>query len=87
MVSSRLVDDRTHSHLTMTSLPLRAVYIDRLRVTDCDDEGHRAGACAQGLEAGEDTAGEWVCEAALDDGTVFGEVAECEGVADCGCHC
>lgn len=25
------------------------------------------------------------CEAALYYGVVFGEVAECEGVADCGC--
>lgn len=76
--------------LTMTSLRLPAVHPDRLRVTNCDDEGHRAGVCAQGLEAGEDPAGEWVagvCEAALDDGMVSGEVAECEGVADRGCHC
>lgn len=27
----------------------------------------------------------WVCEAALDDGVVLGEVAEGEGVADVGC--
>ncbi len=80
MVDSRLVDDHGHSHPTMTSLRLRAVYTDWLRVTDCDDEGHRVGACAQGLEGGEETAGEWVagvCEASLYDGMVLGKVAVC----------
>ena len=54
-VDSRFVDDHGHSHLTMTSLRLRVVYPYRLRITnECD----RAGACAQGLEAGEETVGE-----------------------------
>jgi len=34
---------------------------------------------------GERVAG--VGEAGMDDGVVLGEVAECEGVADCGCDC
>lgn len=85
MSDLRLVYDHRHSHLTMASLRLSAIYPDWLGVLDCNDKLNRSGSSAQGLKAREEAAGErmaWIGKAALHNGVILWEVAEGQGVAN-----
>ena len=82
----RLIHHHCHPVLTVTSLSLRAVDPDGLRVVDLHHEFHGPESGAQRLKAGKEPAARermaWFREAALHDGVVSGIVAEGEGVAD-----
>ena len=74
----------------MTSLRLRAVDPNWIRIVDLHHKLHRSRSSAQGLKTGEEATATkrmaWVYEATLRDGVVPGIVAECEGVANIGCY-
>ena len=85
--NKRLINNHSHPSLTMALLRLRAINPNRLCIINLHHKLHRARPRTQRLETREETISErgaGSLETALDDGVVFGEVAEGEGVARLG---